>query len=69
MTMSNPPATRPSPEVFDALRRGKKALHDAHRALSVSEKVKMVIELQAIALPLMARRRPLRYYERQWPVG
>ena len=67
--MSNPPATRPSPEVFDALRRGKKALHDAHRALSVSEKVKMVIELQAIALPLMARRRPLRYYERQWPVG
>ncbi len=67
--MSNLPATRPSPEVFDSLRRGKKALHDAHRALSVSEKVKMVIELQASALPLIARRRPLRYYERQWPVG
>jgi hypothetical protein len=65
--MSSQPTSRPSPEVIDALRRGKKALHDAHRALSLSEKVKMVIELQRIALPLIARRRPLRYYERQWP--
>jgi len=67
MKMSDPPAARPSPEVIDALRRGKRALHDAHRALSLSEKVKMVIELQGIALPLIARRRPMRYYERQWP--
>ena len=67
--MSNPPAARPSPEVIDALRRGKSALHAAHRALSLSEKVKMVIELQGIALPLITRRRPLRDYERQWPCG
>jgi hypothetical protein len=67
MTMSNPKP--PSPEVIDALRRGKRALHESHRALPLSEKVRMVIELQAIALPLIARRRPLRYYERQWPDG
>ena len=65
--MSKSPVARPTPEVIDALRRGKKALHDAHRALSLSEKVKMVIELQGIALPLIKRRRPLLYYERQWP--
>ena len=67
--MSNPPAARPSPEVIDALRRGKSAFHAAHRALSLSQKVKMVIELQGIALPLITRRRPLRDYERQWPCG
>jgi hypothetical protein len=27
------------------------------------KKVRMVIELQGIALPLIARRRPLKYYE------
>jgi hypothetical protein len=30
--------------------------------------MRMVIELQGIALTLIARRRPLRYYERQWPL-
>ncbi|PYQ56335.1 MAG: hypothetical protein DMF58_21045, partial [Acidobacteria bacterium] len=62
-------STHPSPEVIDALRQGKHALHAAHRALSLSQKVKMVIELQGIALPLISRRRPLRDYERQWPCG
>jgi len=28
----------------------------------------MVIELQALTLPLIARSRPLQSYERQWPV-
>ena len=60
-------AARPSPELMEKLRRGKRALHEAHRALSPSEKVRLVIELQGIVLPLIARRRPLRYYERQWP--
>ena len=61
--------TYASPEVLETLRRGKKALHEARRGLPLSEKVKMVIELQGIAVPLIARRRPLRYYERQWPRG
>jgi hypothetical protein len=65
--MSESPSPRPSPELLAALRRGKEELHAVHRALSLPEKVRMVIELQGIALPLIARRRPLKYYERQWP--
>ncbi len=60
-------APNPSPDLLAALRRGKAALHEAHRSLSPSEKVRLVIELQGVVLPLIARRRPLRYYERQWP--
>jgi hypothetical protein len=28
----------------------------------------MMVELQGIALPLIARRRPLKYRERPWPL-
>lgn len=51
------------------LRRGKEELHASHRALPIAAKVRMVIELQGFTLTLIARRRPLKYYERQWPVG
>ena len=64
MTDFGPP--RPSPELLAALRRGKEQLHASHRSLPLEEKVRMVIELQGLALPLIARRRPLKYYERQW---
>lgn len=59
---------RPTPELLATLRRGKEALHAKHRALPLHEKVRMVIELQGIALPLIAQRRPLKWYERQWPL-
>lgn len=67
--MTGPTSARPSPELLAALRRGKEELHASHRALPPGEKVRIVIELQGLALPLIARRRPLKYYERQWPVG
>ena len=66
--MSGLSTPRPSPELLAALRRGKEALHAAHRALPLHQKVRMVIELQGLALPLIARRRPLKSYERQWPL-
>jgi len=66
MTDFGPP--RPSPELLAALRRGKEELHAFHRSLPLEKKVRMVIELQGFALPLIARRRPLEYYERQWPL-
>jgi hypothetical protein len=59
--------TTPSPELLAALREGKRQLHAAHRTLPLREKVRLVIELQRIALPLIARRRPLRDIERVWP--
>jgi len=59
---------RPTPELIAALRRGKNELHASRRALPPAEKVRMVIALQGLALPLINWRRPLKYYERQWPV-
>jgi len=67
--MTGMTSPRPSPELPAALRRGKEELHASHRALPLEEKVRMVIELQALALPPIARRRPLKYYERQWPLN
>ena len=64
--MTNLAQPRPSPELLAALRRGKEELHASHRSLPLEEKVRMVIELQGFALPLIAKRRPLKYYERQW---
>jgi hypothetical protein len=61
--MSRP---RPSPELLERLREGKRELHAAARALSPEEKVRRVIELQRIVLPLIARRRPLRSHEFVW---
>lgn len=66
--MTGMTSPRPSPELLTALRRGKEELHAAHRALPLGDKVRMVIELQGFVLPLIARRRPLKYYERQWPI-
>ena len=57
---------RPSPELLERLRDDKRRLHAEARALSPAEKVQRVIELQRIVLPLIARRRPLRYYEAVW---
>ena len=60
-------ASQPTHELLAALRRGKEALHRSHRALPPAEKVRMVIELQRFTLPLIARRRQLKYYESVWP--
>lgn len=57
---------RPSPELLERLREGKRRLHEAARNLSPEEKVLRVIELQKIVLPLIARRRPLRSHEKPW---
>ena len=57
---------RPSAELLERLREDKRRMHAEARALSPAEKVQRVIELQRIVLPQIARRRPLRYYERIW---
>jgi len=64
--MTEMTSPRPSTELLATLRRGKDELHASHRVLPLHEKVRMVIELQRITLPLIARRRPLKYYEREW---
>lgn len=61
--------SRPSPELLDQLREGKRHLHAAARSLSPAEKVARVIELQGIVLPLIARRRSLLLHEFVWGEG
>jgi hypothetical protein len=58
----------PPAELLDQLRRGKAALHRRHAALPLPEKVRLVMELQRIVLPLIARQRALRSWERPWEI-
>jgi hypothetical protein len=59
---------RPSPELLSRLRQGKADLHARHAALSLKEKVAIVLELQRICLPLIQKRRPLAPWEHPWDV-
>lgn len=61
-----PAATPPSPELLERLWQGKAALHRRHANLPLPEKVRVVIELQRMVLPLIERQRPLRSWERPW---
>jgi hypothetical protein len=58
----------PSEALLKQLREGKAALHERHSSLTLPEKVRLVMELQRIVLPLIARRRPLRSWERAWDI-
>ena len=58
--------SRPTPELIAALRRGKAVLRHERQMMSLPEKVRAVIELQRAYLPLLAKQRPLRPWERVW---
>lgn len=55
-------------EILTALRSGKDELRRKRVAMSLPEKVRQVVELQKIVLPAIRRRRPLREWERVWPL-
>jgi hypothetical protein len=46
----------------------KSAWHRAQAALPLREKVRILLELQKQDLPLIAKQRPLRSWERPWPI-
>ena len=46
----------------------KRAWHRAQAAAPLREKVRILLELQRQDLPLIARRRPLRPWERPWKI-
>jgi len=58
----------PREKLVERLRQGKAALHQRHANLPLPEKVRLVMELQRIVLPLIARQRPLRSWERPWEI-
>jgi hypothetical protein len=46
----------------------KASWHRAQAALPLREKVRILLELQKQDLPLIAKQRPLRSWERPWPI-
>jgi hypothetical protein len=50
------------------LRAGKSELRRNRERLPLPEKVRLVIELQRVVYPLLARRRALEAWERPWDV-
>ncbi len=59
---------RPSPELMTTLRESKAALHKRRMDMPLKEKVRTLLELQRICLPLIARQRPLAPWERPWQI-
>jgi len=53
----------------DALHNQKREWHQAQARLPLKEKVRILLELQAQDLPLIARHRRLRSWERPWPIS
>lgn len=51
-----------------ALGESQAAWHRAQAALPLREKVRILLELQRQDLPLIAKQRPLRSWERPWPI-
>ena len=57
-------ATAVSPELIES----KEAWHRVQASLPIREKVRILLELQRQDLPLLSERRPLRAWEKLWPV-
>jgi hypothetical protein len=58
------PTTSDTAAMFERQR----AWHQEQARLPLREKVRILIELQRQELPLLARRRPLRPWERPWEI-
>jgi hypothetical protein len=59
---------RPTAALLERLRSGKQELRARRVALPPREKVRQLLELQRLQLPLLRRQRPLRPWERPWDV-
>jgi hypothetical protein len=61
----------PAPHVDPEAKRlfhAKSEWHRRQAALPIKEKVRILLELQRQDLPLLARHRTLRRWERPWPI-
>jgi len=68
--MSSSPRKRPwaSAALMQTLREGKTALRQQREALDLREKVRIVLELQRLCLPVLKRHRPLAEWEKPWAI-
>ena len=58
-----------TPEAIRRLREGKRELRHARTHMPLPEKVRQVVKLQRVMLPLIRRQRPLQPWERVWRIG
>ena len=59
---------KPAPTASTELSASKAAWHRAQAALPIREKVRILLELQKQDLPLIRKQRPLRSWEKPWPI-
>ncbi len=52
----------------EAQQEAKAAWHCAQAQLPLREKVRILLEMQKHDLPLIARQRPLKWYEKPWDI-
>ena len=62
------PRSRPTPELLEQLREGKRQLHEAQRELPLKEKVRQLLELQKIDYEIRKSRGDLRPWEKPWEI-
>ncbi len=59
---------RPSPELLEQLRAGKRALHAEQRDLPLPEKIRQLLALQKIDYAIRKQRGDLREWEVPWDI-
>ena len=59
---------RPTPELLDKLRTGKRALHARQRDLPLPEKIQQLLALQKIDYEIRSARGELRSWEMPWDI-
>jgi hypothetical protein len=60
--------SEPDSSVVAGLLKRKEDWHRRQAALPLKEKVRVLLELQRQELPLLARQRPLKPWERPWEI-
>jgi len=58
--------TNRPPDAIQRLREGKRNLHRERISMSLSDKVRQVVELQKVHVTVVGRRRTLRPIEKVW---
>ena len=59
---------RPTPELMESLFEAKRRWHEQQARLPITEKFRILLQMQRDYLPLIASRRPLQPWERPWEV-
>lgn len=62
------PRPRPTPQLLDRLRAGKRVLHAAQREMPTPDKIKQLLALQKIDYEIRSARGELKPWEIPWDI-